>query len=277
MCDPKFDVKTGAVPENNGPFTRVVLLKMHRVAVGFFTAMVTIFIFGSSVVAGESAFLLGESENQMNFKVPSPNTIGINLLEDLANRVWLSEFNGGVALTFYDTLKQEFCGEDIKSPIEGTPEYSVLREHRPRALVAWPYKCRPVRIQLDHVSKNTAGETDIFVEMLEFESVDMVLPRVYSLVESNRLGSYKIDKEKYGVISDHARLVNWPTALSNKKSVESKAWLDSDEETSNFEDEFAKYEKSRLLKLKMSEDRFDSKDGIVTYKVRVPENFFTKK
>ncbi len=213
----------------------------------------------------------------MGFKKPMPNTIGFVLLRGLADRVWLTEFNNGEPVYFpgiFDFYK--FCRGNV-SALDGSQAdfpFVMKGEKQDKSFLIWPYKCHPTRLVYDHIRRDTVEESHIFIKMLDFPNVDKVLPSVFEIIKSNKLGKYKLSNEQKLKITELQKLNYRYTPSNVTRGLEKRSWLDGPELQNGHIDEYDRYVKNRLQMLSWDGVLHSRENGYVVYKINVPRNYF---
>ena len=238
----------------------------------FYIFLVMIFVMLGGCEAEEDMEL---GVTKLRTKTPIPNTFGLHLLNKLVDRVWVTEFNGGKVTDFSIFRKnKDFCKGRISTINNEEVDFALSDFQKAEELFIWPYLCRPVRLIYDHVTRDTRSETFIEIEMVDFSGVDRVLPEVFDILTKNRLGDYKMSDQKYDAIKEKIKLSATVLRTTNSSKLEEWSWEDVPEEQNIGDLEYDTVMKNRVLMLSWDGEVHSKRAGYVTYKLKVPENFF---
>ncbi len=227
---------------------------------------------------------MGSDNARLNIKTPVPNTFGLKFLTELAGRVWVTEFNRGRASDFLRLQRDnKFC-EDRVFTLNSEDVSFTLPDPQEEDFLIWPYRCSPVRLIYDHVTKDTKDETFIVLEMVYFPGVERVLPTIFKILDKNQLGKYKITEQRHmditnkllsaGEIFRGISLRKLARMLNTYPELERMYWDDIPVVKPDASIKLRKVLKKRVLLLSWNGELDTRREGYVTYKLTVPENYF---
>jgi len=114
--------------------------------------------------------------------------------------------------------------------------------------------------------------------MLDFPGVDGIIPVVFNIVKDNRLGKYAISDQRYAEIREYLVSNGRGLFKTNSRYLEKMNWDDISVSNSEYHHTSTKiYDtvmKNRILLLSWDGEVYSRENGLVTYKIDVPENFF---
>lgn len=251
----------------------VAMIKFKK----FFLCIVLCLVSTLFLVSVENKVMssMDNKKTTLNIKTPIPNTFGLQLFHGLVRRVWLTEFNHGNVTDIANIIYIDGFCEAIGSDSNNARfEPSGSSQNKSKDFIVWPYQCDPVLLDYSHVTKDTKGNTFVWVKMLDFPGADDVIPITFSLVKGNRLGKYAMSDQRYDEIRGHLQSNGRALYKSNSRILEKWNWEDIPENHMSSNIEYDTVMKNRVLLLSWDGEVYSRENGYVTYRVSVPENFF---